>query len=293
MSLFRKRTPIPDFPKSGETPQQNTNNATPWDSTKDVPFTGAQPNQPEPQPTPQNTPEDIPGDAPEHFFKMVTDPEDNVHQTPVGITLLDEKAPAPEGATPEQIAILERERQERKLMGALLTNNLDYMRSPDIAISDDLVLDFYSKINSGKITLEQEYDIVKRISPNWLQESTNLFSRGIKFGAPSGLAIIGYMNNGPAGLTNWQQVDLNSYFDFTKKYPDAISFDKPASEFLDMLKFVQSPKLEGFTRSMEKFKHTVYGEQQEYLDAVKSLNDKAVTWAKMYDVPSVLEKDNN
>ena len=140
-------------------------------------------------------------------------------------------------------------------------------------------MEFYDKFNAGTITLDQEHEIVKDILPNWLRQGTTLFAR-IKNQDPTGLGIIGYMSKGPTGLLKWKNTELSDYSDFTKKYPDAASFDKPASEFLDMLKFVQSPQLDSYTQSIDQFKHVIYGKQQEYLDAIKSLNDKAIAHAR-------------
>ena len=188
-------------------------------------------------------------------------------------------AEAPIDASPEQLAAMKRERVERKIIGTLLSGDLDLLHAEDLSVDENLRQVFYEKIRKKQIALKQEYEVVKCVYPNYMEHGTSLFRRIQMSGSsPLQLGILGYMTEGPTSLKKWRDVDSNNFFDFTMKYKDAVSFDQPATDFVEMLYAVQSPQAESYARSMEHFKKTMYGEQQEYLDAVKRLNAEANTY---------------
>ncbi len=166
-----------------------------------------------------------------------------------------------------------------RLVGALMTGDAGLLQAPNVSISEDCLLAYYGKVQSGEITLEQQQELIKDyIHPRWFNASTKLFSAQLKNSslAPCNLSILGFMTSGIDKLNNPSQVNENTYFDFTQKYPNAVAFDKPSEDFITMLKAVRSPMTEEYECSMMLVKRVIYGEQQDYLDTVKALNARAM-----------------
>lgn len=132
------------------------------------------------------------------------------------------------------------------------------------------------KIKAGELSTEQAYNLIRRISPNYAEHSTKLFKANLQMSiaAPYHLSILGFMTGGPREMSHWQGVNESNYARFVDEYPDAIAFDQAADDFLGMLKFVKSERADDYARVMESFKHTIYGDQQDYLNAVKSAQAK-------------------
>ena len=164
------------------------------------------------------------------------------------------------------------EKQQRKLIKAILDRNGRYLTEDDVELTDAERERFYRLVSTGVIRRD---DFVRMVA-------------GIKTPAPEEAflklkdsnhrrRILAYFTG--VGFDNFEKVTADTVADFLKKYPNPYTFLAPRTDFLEAIK-KSNPisKYEDYAREMCDFVQDVYGKEQEYAKRAKELTELAEEW---------------
>ena len=164
------------------------------------------------------------------------------------------------------------ERQQRKLIKAILDRDGRYLAEEDVELSPEERERFYRLVSTGVIHRD---DFVRMVAGIKLPEAEDSF---VKIASSNyKRRILAYFAG--VGFDNFEKVTADTVADFLKKYSNPYAFAAPKMDFLMAIK-KSNPmeKYEVYAREMREFVAAVYGQEQEYAMRAKELLALAADW---------------
>ncbi len=168
---------------------------------------------------------------------------------------------------------LQRERQERKLIGMFL-EGAAIVAQPDYNVNDQLRSAVYTSLANGDIKPERKSALLQHIATPDLTRQGSPEHTLAALSSKHERRILAYMNQIPTN--QWESLTAATVTNFLSRYPTPIEFETSEQYFLKDVADHNSPqKLAEYQQDIEKFKRTIYGKRYEYYLAMKSLEAKA------------------
>ncbi len=165
-------------------------------------------------------------------------------------------------------------RQEKKLAKILISGDYDVFSEPSVEISEQAQKEVFDTINSNKLNLQSESELLQHIAPPSKTENSSpkkVFDNLSSLHEKRLLATFSGV-----GFDNYQDIQPSDVENFLSRFPTPIEFVPEARKFLEDIEKNNSPKkYQEYLADMEKFKHKIFGKRQEYFDSLQSLKQKA------------------
>ena len=167
----------------------------------------------------------------------------------------------------------ETERQERKIISALLTHDADALFTHDVDGFEERYYDeFLEKRKSGEISDEDEAGMLEQIQTP--AEKMGAASLAEKMSYDKHMSKILHRFSEDNG-SEYQWINGRNVDSFLGQYPTPFAFEEEKDTFLEMIKVNNSErKYQEYVRDMEKFQQTIYGKRCEYYNVLKGLDKK-------------------
>jgi len=169
-----------------------------------------------------------------------------------------------------QEQLLQQERQERKLIGAL-HGDINAMKLHDVNISEQDRSAIYEKLANGEITTSDKSALIRRIvtlfdrSPERTMDSLD---------SKHELRILAHLSG--TGFKYWESASIYDLQNVFEKFPTPYELANTEKTFLDDIREHNSPqKYAEYEQAMDDFKHKIYGKRLEYYNTLESLQAKA------------------
>lgn len=195
-------------------------------------------------------------------------------------------------AESERAKRLSSERQQRKIIAAILLGNGDIDQSAidarDVNVNEDVRQAYLDKVVQGEIGDVQYRELLKHVGDPKLDapvdsemnptavkamRATNTFDSAYEWAILRGVMSgqVPNMDNAisPSGS------DIDRLMGFYRQYPTPLDFENNSNAFLSAVGASQRSEYASFQRKMESFKLKVYGKKQEYWEQIKELRHEA------------------
>ena len=195
--------------------------------------------------------------------------------------------------SPEQ---LKAERQQRKIIAAFATGengdpNLDVINQPDVELAEHARSAVLDGLASGEITTDQQEKLLNAIRGNVYDNDSMRKVYDVICRNPHEMRILAMMTG--KGFNGADETDPYSLSDFVHKYPNPMTFESAARDFLDMIARNNSPKkLQEYVNDMDLFQQHVYGKKFEYYKQLDALNEEATQGNVLKDGPRDIRSES-
>lgn len=164
------------------------------------------------------------------------------------------------------------ERQQRKLIKAILDRDGRFLAEDDVELTDAEKDRFFRLVSTGVIRRD---DFVRMVAGIKTPSETEAFSKIATSNHKR--RILAYFTG--VGFDNYERVSADTVADFLRKYPDPYKFLAPKKDFLEAIKRSNPiSKYEDYVKEMCDFTQDVYGKEQEYARRARELIQLAEDW---------------
>lgn len=164
------------------------------------------------------------------------------------------------------------ERQERKLIGALLHDVHD-LEKPDVEVSDQDRDTVYRALESGQINTDAKSDLLRKIVTP-AQRPNNQNNVLASLSSKHERRILAYVSG--AGFDNWEHLSTSDLTNTLQKFPTPYELADTENSLLENIRSHNSPeKYQQYLTAMDQFKNKFYGKRFQYYTALESLQSKA------------------
>lgn len=165
-------------------------------------------------------------------------------------------------------------RQQRKLIGAILYNNIELMGNPDVNITDAQREYALESIRNQTITSDTFRLVIDKIAgPVDKSSPEKVFNN---FNGQKHESRILATASG-LGFYNYGRITPTDIKSFLTKYPNPADFEAFEKPFMDNIQANNNAeKYQEYQHAIRNFRHIIYGKKQEYYDSSKALIDEAM-----------------
>lgn len=210
--------------------------------------------------------------SPEHSYSSSDVKWDSLKYAKSNFT---ENYNTPTSPAEDQLSILSKSPlQQDKLTKATLSNNPEVYDQPQVNIYPE------ERKHFSQLLLNDNFN------NTYLRRSIDHISAPIDTHTPEEIfwpmsnnkhfrRILAYATG--VGVKNYQYVNPRNIQEFLERYPSPMDYDEPSNIFLqDIKEHNSSDRYQKYLGDMYKFKHLIYGEQQEYWDQAKLMRQEAL-----------------